>query len=245
MQPYFFPYIGYFQLMDAADEFVVYDNIEFSKGGWINRNRILTNGKDSFITLPLKKDSDFLDIRERCLADVWSRERKKILNRIAESYRKSPQFDPVYSLIEECILFNETNLFNFLLNSLIQTKKYLDIKTPLIPASKILVDHGLKSEEKVIAICKARKADVYFNSIGGARLYQNDHFESAGISLRFLRALDIRYQQFEGGFVPSLSIVDMMMFNPKETIKEYLKLFHIFKQDAAIESLESSFAKRR
>src|SRR4030042_5533275 len=93
MQPYFLPYIGYFQLMNAVDEFVIYDNIEFSKKGWINRNRILVNGKDSYITIPLKKDSDYLDVRDRYLAETWSSEKIKMLKRIIGSYRKAPRFD--------------------------------------------------------------------------------------------------------------------------------------------------------
>ena len=88
MQPYLFPYIGYFQLMNAVDEFVIYDNIEFTKKGWINRNRILVNGRDSFITVPLKKDSDYLDVRDRYLADSWPSERVTILYRIKQSYRR-------------------------------------------------------------------------------------------------------------------------------------------------------------
>jgi hypothetical protein len=90
MQPYFFPYIGYFQLINAVEEFVIYDNIEFTKKGWINRNRILVNGADSYISLPLKKDSDFLHVKDRFLADTWDQDRKKMLNRITESYRKAP-----------------------------------------------------------------------------------------------------------------------------------------------------------
>ena len=105
MQPYFFPYIGYFQLMNAVDEFVVYDNIEFTKKGWINRNRILVNGKDFYITLPIKHDSDYLYIIDRLLADTWPIERKKMLNRIIESYRKAPNFNVVFSVIEKVLLF--------------------------------------------------------------------------------------------------------------------------------------------
>src|SRR5438445_505000 len=101
MQPYFFPYIGYFQLINAVDEFVVYDNIEFTKKGWINRNRILVNGKDAYITIPLKKDSDYLNVNERWLADVWTVERKKLLNRITESYRKAPYYESIYNLAEK------------------------------------------------------------------------------------------------------------------------------------------------
>jgi len=148
MQPYFFPYIGYFQLMNAVDEFVVYDNIEFTKKGWINRNRILANGKDYFVTIPLKKDSDYLDVRDRCLADSWPSGRTKMLNRMKEAYRKAPQFDVVYPVIERCLHFEDANLFNFIFYTLTQVKAYLDINTSFIKSSTIPIDHTLKAEKK-------------------------------------------------------------------------------------------------
>src|SRR5688572_4948402 len=101
MQPYLFPYIGYFQLMNAVDEFVIYDNIEFTKRGWINRNRILVNGKPVFITLPLRNDSDYLHVKDRFLADNWVLHRKKNLNRIVESYNKAPLFASAFPIIEK------------------------------------------------------------------------------------------------------------------------------------------------
>ena len=131
MQPYFFPYIGYFQLMNAVEEFVIYDNIEFTKKGWINRNRILVKGKDSYITLPLKKDSDYLDVRDRYLSEIWSNEKRKILNRLTTSYKKSAYFDLVFHILERCLSFEEQNLFKFILNSLDQIKKYLEIETSI------------------------------------------------------------------------------------------------------------------
>ena len=156
MQPYLFPYIGYFQLMNAVDEFVIYDNIQFSKKGWINRNRILVNGTDAYLTLPLKKDSDYLDVKDRYLSDDWNIERKKITNRITESYRKAPNYITVFPIIEEIINFENKNLFQFILNSLMLINKYLDIKTPLIPSSTIAINHELKSEKKVIALCNQK-----------------------------------------------------------------------------------------
>ena len=226
MQPYFFPYIGYFQLMNAVDEFVVYDNIEFTKKGWINRNRILVNGQDSFITLPLKKDSDYLDVRDRYLADSWPSERVKMLNRIKESYRKAPQFDSVYPVIEKSILFEESNLFKYILNSLNIVKAYEGIDTPLIISSTLAIDDTLKADKKVIAICKARNADTYVNPIGGIQLYIKDDFKNEGIDLHFLKANDFEYKQFDNEFVPWLSIIDVMMFNSREEIKEYLNSFY-------------------
>lgn len=223
MQPYLFPYIGYFQLMNAVDEFVVYDNIQFSKKGWINRNRILVNGTDAYITLPLKKDSDFLDVKDRYLSEDWNIERKKIINRIAESYKKAPYFTTVFSIIEEIINYENKNLFQFILNSLIQINKYLDISTPLIISSTIDVNHELKSAKKVIALCKARHAETYINPIGGVELYDKEEFKNKGIELKFLKADNISYPQFKNEFVPFLSVIDVMMFNTKEEVKHYLQ----------------------
>ena len=226
MQPYFFPYIGYFQLMAAVDEFIVYDNIEFTKKGWINRNRILVNGTDSYITLPLKSDSDFLNIRERQLADTWIKEKKKVLNKIFESYRKSSNFKIVSEVIEKCILFEDHNLFNFILNSLNVVKEYLEIKTPLIISSTIPIDHSFKGAKKVIEIVKSRKAENYINSIGGIELYNKEEFKKEGINLNFLKSTNLIYKQYDNTFVPWLSIIDVMMFNSKEEIKKYLESYY-------------------
>lgn len=222
MQPYLFPYIGYFQLMNAVDEFIVYDNIQFTKKGWINRNRILVNGKDQYITFPLKKDSDYLDVRERELAEAWPVERKKMLNRITESYRKAPYFDSTYQLVEQAILFEAPDLFQYIFNSLLLIKEFLAIKTPLIIASTVSIDHGLKSKEKVIELCRARKANTYINPIGGMELYNKEDFRKQGINLFFLQTSAISYKQFNNEFIPFLSIIDVLMFNSKERIKDYL-----------------------
>lgn len=229
MQPYFFPYIGYFQLMDAVDEFVVYDNIEFTKKGWINRNRILSNGKDAYITLPLKKDSDFLDIKDRFLADAWPEERQAMINRIKEAYRKAPYFEFSYPVVEKILSCEEKNLFKFIYNSIILVKDYLGIKTPLVISSTIGIDHKLKSDKKVMAICRARHADAYLNPIGGTELYDKNIFLSEGIDLEFHKTAEVNYKQFDNEFLPFLSIIDVMMFNPKEKIREYLKTFSIIK----------------
>jgi hypothetical protein len=208
--------------MNAVDEFVIYDNIEFTKKGWINRNRILVNGNDSFITIPVKKDSDYLDIRDRFLAEIWSLEKKKILNRIIASYKKAPNFESVYPIIEKCFFFEEDNLFNFIFNSLTIIKEYLEIKTPFLISSTLSIEHALKGYKKVIAICKTRKTDLYLNPIGGIELYRKDDFKDEGIDLYFLEANDVRYKQFNNEFVPWLSIIDVMMFNSKEEIMKML-----------------------
>lgn len=222
MQPYFFPYIGYFQLINAVDEFVIYDNIEFTKKGWINRNRILVNEADAIITLPLKKDSDYLHVKDRYLAETWEIERKKMLNRITESYRKAPCFKETYEVIEKCILYEDRNLFKFILHSLQTLMQYLNIKTNLVISSSILVDHQLKSDAKVMAICKERGADMYINPIGGIVLYDKNHFKQNNLELQFQKSNSITYKQFNNDFLPWLSIIDVMMFNSKEEINKFL-----------------------
>jgi hypothetical protein len=227
MQPYFFPYIGYFQLMHAVDEFVVYDNIEFSRKGWIHRNRILVNNAAAYISLPVKKDSDYLPVCDRYLAETWPVEKKKLYNRIAEAYRKAPFFNPVISVVEACLDVDERNLFRFILHSLNQVRSYLGIVTPMRISSQVAIDHNLKAQDKVLALCKACNASEYINPIGGVELYGRDRFAEEGIDLQFLKANPITYSQFQGEFVPSLSIIDVMMFNPVERIREYLVQFSL------------------
>src|SRR5574340_416914 len=144
MQPYFFPYIGYFQLINTADKFVVYDDIKYTKKGWINRNRILVNGKDRLFTLPLKKDSDYLDVYQRKLADNYNSESKNILNKIRASYNKAPYFKEAFPVFADCILYQEENLFKFIYHSLEKINAYLGIKTKLEISSEIGIKKRLK-----------------------------------------------------------------------------------------------------
>ena len=225
MQPYFFPYIGYFQLINAVDEFVIYDNIEYTKKGWINRNRIIVNGTDAMISLPLKKDSDYKNVNQRYLSNTWSVDRKKMLNKVLESYRKAPQFEPVYALFEKCLMIEESNLFDFIHYSLKEILQYLSISTKIKLSSSIEIDHQLKSEEKVLAICKAENATTYINPIGGMDLYNKEAFNNEGISLQFLKSEYITYPQFNNDFVPFLSIIDVLMFNTKDEIINKLRSF--------------------
>ncbi len=222
MQPYFFPYIGYFQLMNAVDEFILYDNIKYTKKGWVNRNRILVNGKVTYISLPLKKDNDYLDVKERVLADTWNGDSRKMINRIKESYKNAPYFEYVFPVIKDCILFEEKNLFLFIYHSLLRIKEYLEIPTTLTISSTVSIDHKLKAEKKVIALCLNREANTYINPIGGVELYDKEEFKKQGIILQFIKTKDFIYHQFGNEFVPFLSIIDMMMHCSKEEINKYL-----------------------
>ena len=218
MQPYFLPYLGYFQLMSACDKFVVYDNIKFTKKGWIHRNRMLLNGSDQLFSLPLKNDSDFLDVRERYIGDNFDKEKMKILGQIKSSYGRAPCFAAVYPMIESIFNSPERNLFAFIYQSLETVKGYLSIDTPLIISSGVDADHTLKGKERVMAICKALSGDTYINPIGGMELYDKDEFKANGIVLHFHKMRMVPYIQGGSTFVPALSILDVMMYNNKEQI---------------------------
>jgi hypothetical protein len=222
MQPYFMPYIGYFQLINSVDQFVIYDNIQYTKKGWINRNRILANGKDQLITLPIKKDSDYLDVVERELSESWEKDKNKMINIIKSSYNKAPYFEETFGLTLKCLNNPEENLFKFIYDSIVLINSYLEIKTPIIISSSINADHTLKSQDKVLSLCKAQNADVYINSIGGVELYDKETFKQNKIKLNFIKSNPIKYKQFSNEFVSWLSIIDVMMFNSKEQIQEYL-----------------------
>lgn len=223
MQPYFTPYIGYFQLIGAVDKFVVYDNIQYTKKGWINRNRLLINGSDEYITLPLKKDSDYLNVLERYLSETFAAESTKTLRKIKESYRKAPNFESTFPLVEQLFTCNKNNLFDFIFSSLQEICNYLAIKTDFVISSSIEMDHTLRSEQKVIEICRQCGADEYLNPIGGLELYSPQNFMQAGIKLNFIKSNPITYKQFDNEFIPWLSIIDVLMFNSKEQVMDWIK----------------------
>ena len=225
MQPYFLPYLGYWQLMAAVDRFVIYDNIQYTKKGWINRNRFLRNGADVYFTVPLKKDSDFLDVAERRIADDF--DPRALLGPLAEAYRKAPQFAAVFPVLEAIVTAPARNLFEYLHHSLVVTAKHLEIATPIVVSSTVAADHSLKSEARVIAICRAMAATRYVNPIGGRELYDASRFAAAGIELKFLQSRAMTYPQFGDAFVPALSILDVMMFNAPDAIRRLLGEFDL------------------
>jgi hypothetical protein len=218
MQPYFLPYLGYFQLIASVDLFIVYDNIEYSKKGWINRNRLLRDGQPVTFSLPLKGDSDYLEVRERQVAASFRRE--DLVNQFASAYRRAPYFASTMPLVERVLHCADRNLFGFLEHSILETCGHLGLSTAITRSSTVEIDHGLKGQDKLLALCEAVGAGTYVNPIGGMELYSRDTFRSRGIELQFLRPTILEYAQFGSAFVPSLSIVDVLMFNPLANIRE-------------------------
>jgi hypothetical protein len=219
MQPYFFPYIGYFQLVNAVDSFVFYDDVNYIKNGWINRNRILINKQPSLITLPLKQASSFRLINEIEI----SGSKDKILRSIRMSYSKAPFFKDVFPMIET-VLLTKTNLISELsIESIKSVCRYLNINTQFEIASREFPRiESFDRSDRIISICKSRNASTYLNSIGGIDLYDSGYFEKNKIKLQFIKPNITIYDQFDEKFVPSLSIIDVLMFNDADNVGRML-----------------------
>jgi hypothetical protein len=223
MQPYIFPYIGYFQLLTAVDTFLIYDDVNFIKQGWINRNRILLNENDFKFNIILRGASSFKKINE--IEVVWNNH--KLIATIEQAYRKAPYFNEVYPLLISSLLFKESNLSKYLKNALQATISYLGIEVVILVSSEIEKDTLLKGEDKVISICKQLRATNYVNAIGGQSLYSKEKFAENNLILNFIKPNQINYNQFKNKFIPCLSIIDVMMFNSKATISEMLTQYEI------------------
>jgi hypothetical protein len=221
MQPYFLPYIGYYQLLAASDVLVVYDTIKYTKKGWINRNRFLRNGAPSVFTLPLQHGSDDLDIRDRWIAPQF--EGKAILRAFEGSYRRAPHFAATMDVLEPILLNEERNLFRFIDTSIALMSTFLEIDTHVLRSSQVDVGPRLRGKDRVLALCEAVHASRYVNPIGGTSLYDRAEFSAKGIELRFLQVRPLEYPQFDAPFVPDLSIVDVLMFIGRDRTSDVVR----------------------
>lgn len=223
MQPYIFPYIGYWQLINAVDQFVLLDDVNFIKRGWINRNNILLNNKAHLFSLPLEKPSQNKLINETKL-NFDSKTRENLLKTITLAYKKAPHFENIFPIIEGILLNPENDLTKFILNSFEKISEYLGLKTKFLTSSQIEKDNNLKAEERIIELCKKLETTTYINLPGGKELYNNCHFSKAGIKLKFIQPHleNIIYTQYGKDFVANLSFLDIIMFNDMETIKNFL-----------------------
>lgn len=226
MQPYFFPYIGYWQLLHAVDTFVIYDDVNFIKRGWINRNRLLENGKPAYFNVFLKNASQNKHINEiGRLEDCI--EEKKLLRRIKTCYEKAPFFKQIYPITEKLLTLREEKLAEYLTATIVTIAQILEIEVKFELSSEIDKNHMYKGQDRILHICHKLCADTYCNAIGGQELYNRETFKQNGINLFFLKTDALSYEQFGNDFVPSLSIIDVLMFNGIEKTREYLKLYKL------------------
>jgi len=222
MQPYIFPYIGYYQLINAVDKFVILDDVNFIMRGWINRNNILLNGKTYLFSIPLDKPSQNKLIMHTEL-NFSNKQRENFLKTIELAYKKAPFFQDIFPLIQDIIFYPENNLADFSTNSLISICNYFEISTSLLKSSEIKKDSLLKAQDKIIQIVKELDMKTYINPIGGVDIYDKEKFSTNGLELKFLKTNEYKYPQFKNEFIPNLSIIDILMFNTKREAQGILK----------------------
>lgn len=228
MQPYIFPYIGYFQMIKAVDKFVFYDDVNYIKQGWINRNRILNNNSDFLFVVPIEKISSFTLINEtKIKQNLYQNWVQKFLKTIQLNYRKAPYFESVFELIQPILNQDKKTISELAILSITEISKFLNIKTEIIISSEKYKNSGLERQARLIDICKQEESTHYINALGGQELYQKEDFKKEGIRLDFIQPLPIEYSQFHHKFVPWLSIIDVLMFNSLEETNVMLSQFEL------------------
>lgn len=221
MQPYFMPYLGYWQLMAAVDKYVVYDDVNYIKGGWVSRNNILMNGEKKMFTIILRGASPNKLFREVEIGDDF----RKFRRMLESCYRKAPHYAEAIELLDRIFSYEQKDLGHWMLHQFQCVLDYLNIHTELILSSDIEKNNNLRGKEKVKHICHILGADTYYNAIGGLELYDKVDFSAEGISLYFVKSDLQPYSQFGSEFVAGLSIIDMLMFCSSQELRNQLTNF--------------------
>ncbi len=220
-QPYFFPYIGYFQLIHASDKFISLEDVNFITGGWINRNRILINGAPAYLSVPLMDASQNRKINEtRVLKeDGW---KDNILKKLRMSYSRAPFYSDCFKLVSNTLNIDSELISDIAFQSILEVCNYAGLRREF---GKSSAQNELKGEEKIIGICHSEKADSYINLPGGENIYNKDSFSKRGIALKFIEPEIREYKQFRSPFVPALSIIDVLMFNSPSAVMEMISSY--------------------
>ena len=238
MQPYFFSYIGYWQLIHAVDRFVIYDDVNYIKGGWINRNRILMNGEPTYITVPLQQSSSYKRICDIAVqySPVW---RDKLVRSVENTYRKAPFFAEVYPVIEKLIRYEADNLSDYLAHQLQTLAAFLSIKAEFVATSRCYENARLSGQTRILDICKREGGNTYINPQGGQTLYDIEAFRSVGIDLCFIAMRPLPYKQRTAGFIPYLSIIDALMEIGTVEIMHHLDAFDLITGNKAMNTKQN------
>ncbi|WP_299534704.1 WbqC family protein [Ulvibacterium sp.] len=227
MQPYLFPYLGYFQLVNAVDVFIFADDVNFMKGGFVNRNKILFHQEERYVTVPCVQSQNRL-IKEIPIFKEAKRYPKNILRTIQQTYAKAPFYRDVFPIIESIFNSDVDSISTLASYSVELVSKYLKINVNFkFSAASFNHTKGQEKSIRLINITKELGGDTYVNPIGGKKLYDKEFFENQGIKLVFLESEAITYPQFHENFIPNLSIIDVIMFNSKEDVNKLLNKYRL------------------
>lgn len=225
MQPYFLPYFGYFQLISETNHFLLHDDLQYTKKGWINRNRFLLNNHSNIFTVATEKNAHTYLVGEKKVSEQFCR--IALLRKFFSAYKKAPYFKKHFPIIEEIVLFENNFLFQYIEHSIFKICKLLEINTNILRPSSLHLGSHLKGEDRVITICQKKGATEYINSANGKNLYSKERFRFHGIHLSFINPERLEYVQYENHFVPNLSIIDPLMFNDTSKLIRFCKTGYI------------------
>ena len=218
MQPYAFPYIGYFKLIASVDEFIFLDNVSFIKKGFINRNSVLLDGESHRFTLPVSRQSQNKFINEHEYVGDFT----KFLKLMSNSYSKCKYYEVFMPILESICRNPELNVAQWNANCIIKISRYLGLKTKFRFSSDIPECFGLAGQDRIICICEKLKTSIYFNLPGGIALYDESVFSNKGIQLKFINTSELLSISIEDHLVTNLSILDLLVNCDPSRIKEVL-----------------------
>lgn len=223
MQPYLFPYIGYFQLIYAADLFLIYDDVSFIKQGYINRNSVLSPNGVTRFTVPVPNASS-----NRLISELaFSIDVSKVLKTIEQSYSKAAHFDVVFPIIRETLENEDRSIAEVCQQSYQSIFSYLSVEKQFKKTSELEYDRNLSARDRLIALCHKFGVNCYINASGGRSLYSERDFEERGVELKFIDSLPMEYQQGNHKFVPNLSVIDVLMHCSPEEAVTLLKRYEL------------------
>lgn len=215
-------------MINSVDKYVIYDDVQYIGRGWINRNNVLVNKEKHLFTFSIEKDEQVKAINERYyFSKIFESEIQKFYTTLTMSYKKAVYFDEIFELIHKIFQYDDLNIAKFNSNALKTICHYIGIDTEFINSSEIAKNNASRGETKIIEINKILKSSEYINAVGGIGLYCKDTFEKNNIKLSFIKTLNIEYKQFNNEFIPNLSIIDVLMFNSKEEIKQLLNKYEL------------------
>lgn len=216
MQPYLFPYIGYFQLIHSVDKFVFYDDVAYIKQGWVNRNCLCVGGERRYFTLPVTGVRTNTLISE---VNVVPGSGRKVLRSIKEHYRKAPYFDSFFPVVEKILGMDATGISAINCASVVSCMEYIGLNRPVVLSSETYPEsRGIGRVERLFSILKREGASVYVNAPGGRELYDPVDFKKSGFDLYFIEPSFMEYSR-PSPFLGGLSIIDVLMHvSPEEAL---------------------------
>jgi hypothetical protein len=228
MQPYTFPYIGYFHLIEAGSLIVFFDDVNYIKRGWINRNKILLNNKEYLFTVPVVHGSQNRLINQT-LPFVSTGWKDSFYKTLSHAYRKAPYFSDVADKVMSVLETPHSDIADLAIKSIVAVYEYLGRRIEYTKSSLCAAGtRGMENADRLIEITKALGFAHYGNASGGVSLYDKDYFRSRGVELNFIKSNYIEYKQYKkNGFVPWLSIIDVIMFNDRDRVVDFFSQYTI------------------